>query len=69
MNNSNDMQEVNVANILLGALCILVTAPFWMVMTICLMIANLWFAFKEFVLENEQEKYYDCLKLKTTFGI
>jgi hypothetical protein len=52
MNNSNDMQEVNIANILLGALCILVTAPFWMVMTICLMIANLWFAFKEFVLEN-----------------
>ena len=53
MNNSNDMQEVNVANIFLGALCILATAPFWMVMTICLMIANLWFAFKEFVLENE----------------
>jgi hypothetical protein len=52
MNNSNDMQEINVANIFLGALCILVTAPFWMVMTICLMIANLWFAFKEFVLEN-----------------
>lgn len=50
---NNAMQEVNVANIFLGALCILVTAPFWMVMTICLMIANLWFAFKEFVLENE----------------
>ena len=51
-NNTNDMNEINIANIFLGALCILVTAPFWMVMTICLMIANLCFAFKEFVLEN-----------------